>query len=184
MEPTARYQSLSLSLRRVVLIADWRRAFEGWVSRRPAGSAAVLHRPEAEGVTDNVQSEGVQTSRIWVQGPSRWRHEVDVPGRGVAVTVVDGTLWWSYVPGVHALSNVSNPGTYLPLPDDHPAWELLHPGELIRHMLVTDTVSDRHLGRQVDVVRAVPDGEPHPRLPRGQASMSSLSIEIRASRFA
>jgi hypothetical protein len=97
---------------------------------------------------------------------TRWRHEVDVPG-GIAVKIVDGPLWWSYAPGLHAFSNESAPVAFPRQPDDSPAPELLNPHPLIDSLAFIETRTDTYLGRLVEVVRAAAKGEPHQLLPKG-----------------
>ena len=54
----------------------------------------------------------MQNSRLWVDAPSRWRYEVEMPDGRTAVFVRDGPLWWSYAPGSSAWSNESAPDRY------------------------------------------------------------------------
>lgn len=177
--------TLFLALRRVLRPADWERAFDRWSRTQPPGSVAIARRSGPAATVEQLPAETVQTSRIWMASATRWRHELDVPSRGIAVKVVDGPLWWSYAPGLHAISNESAPDAY-PTQGDEPAPELTDPGAVLETLSVRERSAATRLERAVDVVRAAPDGHPHPVLARGADSYElvidrKLELALRVS---
>ncbi len=166
-----RHESLALALHRVLATATWQVAFERWSRTRPPGSVAVARRIGQPGASKvGGSTEVVETERIWIAGASRWRHEVDVAGRGVAVKVVDGSRWWSFAPGLHAISNELAPAAHPPPIEDGPVPEVLNPRELIDSLSFIDSHPDTLLGRPVDVIRATATDNVHPLLPKGADS--------------
>lgn len=162
------HESLALALHRILATATWQVAFERWSRTRPRGSVAVASPIGRPGISQAGGSAQVtERERIWIGGESRWRHEVDVPGRGVAVKVVDGIRWWSFAPGLHAISNQFAPGAHPPPVGDGPVPEVLNPRALIDSLSLIDSQPDTLLGRAVDVVRATATDNVHPLLPKG-----------------
>lgn len=145
---------------------------ERWAATRPKGSVQIarLRRSSSKGggSTDTPDDEiAAQVSRLWLDAPSRWRYEVDVPGGGTAVFVTDGRLWWSYAPSIHALSNESAPDRY-PGQHEHQEWQLFHPDEVLAGLSVTSSRVEQQAGRSVEVLEAVARGDDHVRsLPSG-----------------
>lgn len=161
-----RRDSLFLAVRRTLRSGDWERAFERWSRARTPGSVAIARPIDRPSISEQPPAESVQTSRIWIASATRWRHELDVPGRGIAVKIVDEPFWWSYAPGLHAISNESAPDTY-PTEGDIAVPELMNPGALIEAVSVREVSAATHLGRVVDVISATPNGEPPPLLAAG-----------------
>jgi len=119
------------------------------------------------GSTEAPENEiSVQESRLWLDPPSRWRLEVDVPGQGAAVVVNDGPLWWSYLPSGHAYSNESEPERY-PRQSEHPEWHLFHPDDVLAALLVRTTRLEEREGRNVQMIEASAQGDYVPSLPSG-----------------
>ena len=139
------------------------RVLTRWAATRPKGSVMIAtHRDSSSdrrGSIEPPQDEiTVQNSRLWLDTPSRWRYEVDVPGRRPAVFVTNGPLWWSFAPSLYAHSNESAPDRY-PGQREHQEWHLFHPEEVLAGLIVTSTRLDEREGRPVEVIEAVARGD-------------------------
>ena len=152
-------------MRRTSVPAIGLRVLQRWAATRPKGSVAIA---VSRGPDTAVEQPGlsVQESRLWLDAPSRWRYEVDTPGGGTAVSVVDPPLWWSYSPNVHAISNESDPLRY-PAPTEHPESPYFRARELMRGLEVASRRSERRGDREIEVIDAIPVGDLAPGLMPG-----------------
>ena len=166
-----RFRSVTAELRRQSRPALLVRVTKRWMATRPKGSVqiAMLRSKSSDRsvLTETPEDEIVaQASRLWLEGPSRWRYEVDVPGGAAAVYVTDGALWWSYAPSIHAHSNESAPDRY-PGQREHQEWQLFHPEEVLAALRVTSTRQEERDGRRVELIEAVARADRVPSLPSG-----------------
>jgi outer membrane lipoprotein-sorting protein len=170
-----RFRSIKAELRRQLMPAVSLRVLERWAATRPKGSVWIAtfgdSSSDGRGSTEPAEEEvTVQSSRLWVDAPSRWRYEVEMPDGRTAMFVSDGPLWWSFAPSLHAHSNESAPDRY-PGQREHQERHLFYPEEILAGLIVTSTRLDEREGRPVEVIEAVARGDYAPfSLPSGADS--------------
>ncbi len=148
-----RYSGFRATIRRWQHTVRAQEAMERWMARQPSGRHAIAFGPDRP-----IPTVIERTERLWMQKPSRWRHEAEEPGdKGVSVTIIDGDLWWRYHPehGAHTNEGLPDPrevGTSL----DYTYQMMFDPSSLIPHLSMEPLGRTRHAGREVIRVRAVP----------------------------
>ena len=153
-EHPAPYRTLRARMRRTLVPSISTRAMERYAATRPKGSVRIMtFRGKGSSLeADDHPDLTVQEIRLWLDGPARWRYEVDTHGYGTAVTVVDPPLWWSYAPAVRAISNQADPVAH-PTPAQHPEWHFFHASELQRGLTITDRRVELREGRDVEILQ-------------------------------
>ena len=174
MSAEPQFRSMKAELRRELIPAVSLRVLTRWAATRPKGSVMIAtfrDSSDRRGSIEPPQDEiTVQNSRLWLDTPSRWRHEVEMPDERTAVFVRDGPLWWAFAPSMHAHSNESAPDRY-PAQREHQEWQLFHPEEVLTGLIVTSTRLDEREGRPVELVEATARGDYAPfSLPSGADS--------------
>lgn len=106
-------------------------------------------------------------SRVWLDSPTRWRHELTSDrGDDRTVVVVDAPRWSCVLSGGRALSNTNNPAVD-PAPEAFPYDGLFKPGELMDGLEIRDRRVGVWRGRRAETFTTTPDGDLHPDLPSG-----------------
>jgi hypothetical protein len=172
------YRTLRARIRRSFVHPVGLRALQRWAATRPKGTVAIstlrrdpaTSRRDPTSDTQTIEPDvAVQEARLWLDGTSRWRYEVDTHGYGTAVNVVDPPLWWSYAPSVHAISNEHDPDAHPPA-TQHPEWHLFHADELLAALTVRSERAERRDGRDVVVIDAIGSADPAPGITPGADS--------------
>jgi outer membrane lipoprotein-sorting protein len=145
-----------------------RLALGAWASQRPAApitlSAPTDRVPDAGAFQSARQS--MHVSRLWLDPPRRWRHELTSDGEQVAITVVDQPRWWSFVPPRLAVTNADDPSADS-APNDFPYEGLFRPDLLLEGLDIRDRSSTTWRGIEVQTIVATPSDEDlHRDLPR------------------
>ena len=134
-------------------------AMNRWAAQQPRGSVAVLgvsgaHGSEPERPQSIVEE---QTSRLWLQKPSRWRHETDLAHGGTQVKIMDGDLWWVYDPRNGARTNeMADQPERMRTGIGHALTLMLDPSVIIPGLSMEPLGRRVHAGRDAVAVRGLP----------------------------
>ena len=158
-----RFTTLQVTVRVWHHIGRLNEALSRWAQTQTPGSVSVLTGKDT-GSAHPVATSYQETSRLWLQQPSRSRHEVDREhNEGTAIKIVDGPLWWNYDPRLGAQTNEGagqehqgSSGS-----DRHPYSELFDPSAVIPSISIEVTGRSMHAGREVIMVKALPRESTH-----------------------
>jgi outer membrane lipoprotein-sorting protein len=120
----------------------------------------------------------VHVSRLWLDPPRRWRHELTSDNERVATTVVDQPRWWSFAPPALAVTNANDPSADA-APIEHPYEGLLKPDLLLDGLDIRDRSSAKWRGVEVQTILATPgDEDLHRDLPRA-ADQYDIALDLK-----
>jgi outer membrane lipoprotein-sorting protein len=132
----------------------------------------------ADADASHSSGESMHVSRLWLDPPRRWRHELISDNERVAITVVDQPRWWSFAPPRLAVTNANDPSADS-APIECPYEGLLKPDLLLEGLDIRDRSSTRWRGIDVQMILATPgDADLHRDLPRA-ADRYELRLDLK-----
>ena len=147
----------------------------GWASQHSGTAALSVHRTARQRVGDFGAGSWLYVSRVWLDSPERWRHELSEDNR-TSVVVVDVPRWWCLLPDSRAFSNEADP-TVEPARSGFPYEGLFRPDDLTDGLDVHEDRRGEWQGHQVVMLSATPREEVHADLPRG-ADRYDLVLDV------
>jgi hypothetical protein len=161
----ARFLTAAATIRREVDLDAARLACERWASQRGGVAVFTIERDSGAGPSGR-RRQLVEISRLWLEPPTRWRHEIaSTDGAEKRIVVVDRPRWWTYSPAIGAMTNDGYP-TARPAPTAYPYEGLFEPDSLTRSLSVSSRVRERWNERDVLRLLALPGDRLHGDLPR------------------